>query len=478
MSTLQDPTKPAGDLVVKYGDGSALRNDGVKLKPASENPWYVLATVYGEDSKNAAQNRRIWNGWACSGLSNEERETLAKKLGLAVADLAELNSEEKKKLDEEFARRVPEFPERGGIPKPDDKIDMSNIRFANLITLRKYFFRGPAVFTSAVFEGFTNFQDVFFENSVEFGSAKFKSAAYFKETVFHGDASFGSTEFVESTFFQGAEFKDSAYFRFAKFENRADFSSVKFDDDADFHKAEFGLPMGEPERADFKDATFSGRADFDSSTFNGKADFSNGAFAGKTTFSDTKFGGDVPEFYSRRFHQNTVFTTRTANWPEVTAKNPDDSYNAYTRLSQAMNELHKPDDEHFFFRQEMRCKMLIEEKWWNRLMIWLYGGLSDYGYSVMRPVAWLALVIGFSWGIIGSYLRFGQDTPQTASIWEGLGISVSNTFPFLGFTGKMHPEFFDCAPWWLDAISGVQSIVGIVLLFFFGLGLRNRFRIK
>jgi hypothetical protein len=33
-------------------DGSALRNDGVELKPANSNPWYVLATVYGEQDSD------------------------------------------------------------------------------------------------------------------------------------------------------------------------------------------------------------------------------------------------------------------------------------------------------------------------------------------------------------------------------------------------------------------------------------------
>ena len=61
MSDLKFPDKPAGHLVEIHEDGSALRNDGVKLTPASQNPWYVLATVYGEfedgyDEELAAKN--------------------------------------------------------------------------------------------------------------------------------------------------------------------------------------------------------------------------------------------------------------------------------------------------------------------------------------------------------------------------------------------------------------------------------------
>jgi hypothetical protein len=38
-----------------------------RKKPAEKNPWYVLATIYGEqgalfDEELHAKNRRIWNG--------------------------------------------------------------------------------------------------------------------------------------------------------------------------------------------------------------------------------------------------------------------------------------------------------------------------------------------------------------------------------------------------------------------------------
>jgi hypothetical protein len=42
----------------------------------------------------------------------------------------------------------------------------------------------------------------------------------------------------------------------------------------------------------------------------------------------------------------------------------------------------------------------------------------------------------------------------------------------------MHPDFHDEAPAWLDALSALQSVTGIILLFFLGLGLRNHFRLK
>ena len=53
--------------------------DPVALTPANENPWYVLMTLYGEqtgewiDWKLHEKNRAAWNAWACQTMSDEEQ---------------------------------------------------------------------------------------------------------------------------------------------------------------------------------------------------------------------------------------------------------------------------------------------------------------------------------------------------------------------------------------------------------------------
>ena len=115
---------------------------------------------------------------------------------------------------------------------------------------------------------------------------------------------------------------------------------------------------------------------------------------------------------------------------------------------------------------------------WRRLPYRLFGWVSDFGASIERPLVGLAGVIVVFWPIIASHLKHAQGVPGTGGIWQGLGVSFSNTFGFLGFGRLMHPEFFVNAPAWLDALSGLQTVLGVVLLFFLGLGLRNRFRLK
>ena len=92
--TLQNPDLPPGAIVETFDDGGALRNDGVRLTPAAQNPWYVLATVAGEQRGTNAtsntphtKNRRFWNGWMCRGLDTATRTELADKLHLPKAEL-------------------------------------------------------------------------------------------------------------------------------------------------------------------------------------------------------------------------------------------------------------------------------------------------------------------------------------------------------------------------------------------------------
>jgi len=58
-----------------------------ELKRANDNPWYCLATLYGEQAAEpsprewnkelAARNRVAWNRWMSEALSDEQRASLA-----------------------------------------------------------------------------------------------------------------------------------------------------------------------------------------------------------------------------------------------------------------------------------------------------------------------------------------------------------------------------------------------------------------
>lgn len=59
-------------------------------------------------------------------------------------------------------------------------------------------------------------------------------------------------------------------------------------------------------------------------------------------------------------------------------------------------------------------------------------------------------------------------------------LSFANIFVFLPDKRELlaTPEMAPCLSNWTAAVSAVQSITGVVLLFLLGLALRNRFRMK
>jgi hypothetical protein len=205
-------------------------------------------------------------------------------------------------------------------------------------------------------------------------------------------------------------------------------------------------------------------------------------------FESARFVGGVPAFYQRQMHQDTTFCTHGFRWPVITAANAGDGKRAYARLRQIMNELQKPDEEHFLFRQEMRCKA-HEEEWWNRWPIRAFGAFSDFGYSVVRPLLWL-LALWFGTAGVFYHVAFspacyvgyglgpdGCGAKTLAAMGQALALSFTNIFPF-GLNRLYFADVLKDLPGGLQVLGGAQTVVGFVLLFFLGLGLRNRFRLK
>ena len=85
-------------------------------------------------------------------------------------------------------------------------------------------FLGPAVFNSAEFEGTSRFNGITFSRD-----------ASFDKTSFNGDAVFGKTVFLgPATYFRSASFKQKTDFKLAYFKQHADFGEAAFEDFADF----------------------------------------------------------------------------------------------------------------------------------------------------------------------------------------------------------------------------------------------------
>ena len=466
------------------------------LEPANENQWYVLMTLYGEqegaevDEELHRRNRAAWNAWACQALPEDERERLiAKGFELPESVSWKNRQEEIKKLhNEEMTRRndagfsYPEFPDS------TVEIDMRVLRFDLPFVAEKILFPKTVRLQRAGFDREATFCNALFVGAAVFTEAVFREKAIFENAIFENRALFASIRFEEEALFQWAAFSDKAVFRNAIFGSNAGFQNTNFRCFVDFASAEFS------ENATFFDCKFMGSVSFHRVGFHGFAyfqeakfgtqgnhaviDFSQSQFLHSAGFYHAHFYGSYPEFSGAELSDFMDFSAEPAHWPTVVPE-PKDAKVSCGVIRHAMGRQGKPEEEHFFFRREMGFATQIGGVW-QRLPYCLFRSFSDFGYSIERPVSWLFWL----WLVVGIFAFF-LPSPALRNCWHdwivlvrSLALSFSNIFNFLGLTKTYFDVAKDIPAGWQQLLAGIQSVAGVVFLFFLGLGLRTRFRLR
>ena len=458
MAELRDPGLPPGEIAEKREDGIWVRNDGVELTSAEKNPYYVLATVFGQQGREAdwelhAKNRRIWNGYVGGNLHSLDRSQLSERHGVSPEELSPLTQDETVLLQEVMESRL---GRDASLP------DLANVDFSST------FFFFPLEMG-----GF------FLPSYSRFDSSHFQDWASFVRTKFMGQSSFYKTHFANSAYFIEAEFLDFVSFVGAQFTMDAQFQTAEFYGETMFggsHFKQLALFDGTRHEGDtFLGARFSDTVVFD-----------NGVFAKTADFRRARFERRVPRFFQRGFADDIGFSTIRDFWPKQAAFDLEESKDAYRRLRQISAAQHNPENEHFFLRQEMACSAEVQDNLLSKWVIKGFGFFSDYGYSVGRPLAgllgvWaigaLAIQFVFAWAIV-----YGAPPPGMAAVpgfEDALGLGLANTFAIFGFrTFYFGEEYMSSLPAFVKIVCGAQTVLGFIFLFFLGLGLRNRFRLK
>ncbi|MGC2223987.1 MAG: pentapeptide repeat-containing protein [Methylocella sp.] len=317
------------------------------------------------------------------------------------------------------------------------------------------------------------------------GAADFSDVQFDHATFFSGYV-FDISTFSNATFyyaeFDGATFVSWADFQFATFSGHADFKGTTFCDPAIFEGATFAFSV------EFDGATFVSWAGFDGTTFSShdshvgfifpqsfagarfqeSSSFVNAEVQGPPSFEGAIFETEPPQFFAAKLHQETVW--RGVDWPKPKdAKTAGTFLDAYACLKLEMDRLKKYEEELDFFALELQSRRALLG--WRGWPIWLYGVLSGYSRSYVRPLVAMFIVVA-----IGAVAVWYFDARTCG---EGLGLSAANTLNVFGF----RKDFFDaavieCLPAPLKILSAVQTILGAILLFLFGLGVRNKFRMK
>ena len=183
-------------------------SDTKNKRKASENPFYILATVYGEqtsplDADLHRQNRDVWNAWACQGLSKDEKDDLKKTYaGLIIPDWTE---DLQKTVNDAFAKRLPGGP----IPGRNRLIDFENTDFEQAVDFKGFLFLKKANFKDAQFAREAYFGDAQFTERANFASSRFEAHSYFQQAQFSE-----ASDFTDASFAQPANFRDARFIKY------------------------------------------------------------------------------------------------------------------------------------------------------------------------------------------------------------------------------------------------------------------------
>ena len=480
--------------------------DEIEKKPASENPWYVLATLFGEyvtkdvhhiEVKETSDiNRKYWNAWASQGMTDGAKSAIKDAKGKSILDDAPEWDSVRLEVEEKFKARLP----KSELPKPSLGVNFYDIIFNNDIYFSDFFFPGDvnfkdtkfsgdahfsntkffktAEFNNAEFSGGTSFQSAKFSKfamfrsaefsgGVNFSSAEFSGDAHFFSANFSGGAIFISTKFFKGPFFSSANFSGTANFRLAEFSMTSYFDSAKFSKYATFSSVKFSG------NANFHNSKFSGLSIFISAEFNEEANFSDAVFDSPCNFRDTHFKKYYPDLSGTLLHSKTILTSEDIYWPKkVVEKSNDDetkaAFESCALLRQNMTSQGLFEAAHFFFRREMAHKAELS-KLWERPFYVIYRWV-EYGYGVKQPL--VGIVLLWAAGIL--LLIYDGFLPFTTA----LGLSAANIFKFFGFQGAYYGGVIESLSSPLQFMTVAQTVIGYLLLFLLGLGLRNRFRMK
>jgi uncharacterized protein YjbI with pentapeptide repeats len=442
-------------------------------------------TLHGEQPEGAewwsfdrelhAKNRRDWNKWAARALGVERRAEL---LGMRDGSGAPRFSEDEltPHTEDEFAALATAFENASGargaaaeLPTPGDVCDFEKVAFN-----RAFIARG-----------------LLFLDVVNLSGATFSSDAFLRGATFSDDADLSGATFSGAADFSGATFSGYAKLVSATFSGYAGLTGVTFSGDTDLAGAKFSRTH---------------HAVFSRATFKGWTVFLNAELEGETSFANAAFEQHPPSFHGAKLNEGVAF--HGVRWPDpptvpAPPKQPlkDDEqkrvqreiarakeaaqqhvYN-YQRLKQLMEGLKKHEDELNFFAMEMAAQGVVDGGWRSLrgALSGLYGAVSDYGRSILRPsILLLATVFLCFVFVAGSDECQGVASAVSCAPIRGgkaLALSLTSALGFLPLKKEIFGDLSGLSPMahiWM----GIETVLSFALLFLIGLALRNRFRMK
>jgi uncharacterized protein YjbI with pentapeptide repeats len=296
--------------------------------------------------------------------------------------------------------------------------DFSGVSVAGIAAFAKTQFAGETDFTEAHLRAEARFMEARFNAAASFQRVWFGADALFRDAAFNGETGFTDARFGRPAVFMGAAFAVPACFARARFKDSADFSRARLMAPARFRGVRFDGPAG------FAEADFAASADFSEARVDSTMNIAGASFASAPDFIDARFAKPVrldnlsigPAM--RRFRRWRADGRRDPRlWVFRLMKVARDEREA-GRLRQ-LRHLARDSLDHgregAFYAAEMRASRFWIDKPLGRgagrfWLGWLYGGIANYGRSVLRPVGlWALTTLAFAFVYLGL-----RETPAVA----------------------------------------------------------------
>lgn len=369
-------------------------------------------------------------------------------------------------------------------------------------------FGNGANFTAALFDGVVSFQDARFEGWASFWNGIFTGIAHFSSCGFAREVSFWNTTYLSEAAFNAARFKGGARFFHAQFTDHVSFEGASFFGESGgmilFQTAKFS------DGANFKSIAFSPdprgySACFSGAIFDGAIDFRNCSLRIASAFNNcnlkTKIILDAEHdrLVRRNFFREVLPAIYAASNHDPSTRNRllAELEGGCRALKQSMGAARDEVMEQRYYRLQLiaRYRQVSEGKF-ERCISMLYGAMSDFGSSLIRPVAALLVLI------LISALGFMAASSGAADAWSAIRFSLTNvTRPLHVWTSEFqtsvsaacqatspHPynawlgSLYDCdgGLWWLllQLLCTFQGLLALACYFLFGLAIQRRFHMK
>ena len=311
----------------------------------------------------------------------------------------------------------------------------------------------------------------------------------------------GHTSFEGSTFTGNVDFEDSTFDGKSVFfsDLQAVTSWLSFDGSvftlkilASFKGSRFG-------RVNFNGTQFGNPVVFVGATFNDACSFENAVFERAIELRGCSFS-DVPDFNFASFRQPPDLSTLQIPEPLKAPQNLPLAQR-YRKLKQLAAQAGDHEQELKFFGDEMRSKLMRPETPFpHKALIWLYQALSKFGQSATRPVLALLFVFACSFLLHAHFMQEhytdpdGEQVSRLACKTPGLSISPLDAL----IRERLHHTLFvlpteraerllvmqcvygkdQVVPGVYRFLNAVHFSVSALLLFLFGLAVRNRLKVK